>query len=91
MGCEAGQVPIVEASHVLDTFATELSEVERLGSCVRFTLTAMTHSPGGENERVVVLKVILPFDAVPAAIRLTLKELLLPCFDFIEPGNVIAF
>lgn len=89
MGQANGQVAIVEASHILDTFATELSGVERLGSCVRFTLTSIQHSPGGEYERVVVAKIVIPLDAVPAAIRLTLKELCLPTLEFMRPGNAL--
>lgn len=91
MGQANEPAPIVEASHVLDTFATELSGVERLGCCVRFIVTAYQRNPSGENERIVVAKIILPFDAVPAAIRLTLKELLLPSLDIIGPANVIAY
>ena len=71
------EAPIVEASHVLDTFATELAHVEKIGSCVRFTLTTEHHIPGDGLERVVVAKIVLPIDAVAPGIKKTVLTLML--------------
>lgn len=64
-------VPLVETTAVQDTFATELSSVERLGLNFRFVLSAMGHCyPDGARERVIVAKIVMPADAVRAAIEL---------------------
>lgn len=77
---------LVEASHVLDIFATELSRIERIGSCVRFTLTSYQSNPNVGSERVVVCKLVMPMDAVPAAIRNTITTLMLPTISFWPTG-----
>lgn len=87
MGQCSAEVPIVEASHILDIFATELSHVEKIGSCVRFTLTTEHRSPDGEIERIVVAKIVLPLDAVPPAIRKTILELMLSQANFFFAGK----
>lgn len=87
MGQRSVEVPIVEIRHVLDIFATELAQVEKIGSCVRFTLTTEHRDPDGELERIVVAKVVLPADAVPPAIRKTILTLMLSQANFFFAGK----
>lgn len=89
MGQDA-KPPIVEASHVVDVFATELSAVEKLGSCVRFTFTALQRAPDGTWERVVVSRLVMPGETVTPAIKTTINDLCLPYLDFIGPSNVLV-
>jgi hypothetical protein len=57
-----GEPGIVDPVGVPDTFATELSRMERVGKAWRFVLTV---DQGGE--KVVVAKIVMPLEAAHQA------------------------
>lgn len=66
---EVAKVPTVDLLAVADVFVSGLAEVEDIGSgCLRFVFYSIQHTPSGEEERMVVAKLIMPIDALPAAV-----------------------
>lgn len=69
-------LPLVETVAIQDTFATELSSVEKLGPNLRFVLSAIGHCyPDGPHERVIVAKIVMPASCVYDAIKLAEEAL----------------
>lgn len=63
-----------EPMPVADTFCSGLGEVENVGGgCLRFYMYVLQQPPGGgEPEKIVVAKIIMPLSAVPDAIVKTI-------------------
>jgi hypothetical protein len=62
--------PLIEPCPVLDTFCSGMAAIEPIGGgCVRVYLYANQTGMvlGGEPERVVVLRVVMPLEALAAA------------------------
>ena len=60
---------LVEPTPISDDFVQGIACIERVGSCARFVLFAeQTILEAGCPARVVVRKIIIPMDALPAAV-----------------------
>jgi hypothetical protein len=68
--------PLLELSVVRDTFATGCGKVDIVGPCARFYFYAEQDSLGMGIERVVVAKIVMPIELVPAALKLAQDMLL---------------
>lgn len=58
--------PIIDAYGVPELFATEMAALENLGPCYRLTFTTQQTNYKGEAELGVVVRIILPAEAVQA-------------------------
>lgn len=69
--------PMIEPMPVLDIFGCGLGSIEIVGPCARFVVYVEQDVPGADfnPQRVVVAKIVLPLDAVPAAISMTTAKL----------------
>lgn len=65
-----GQVAMIEPCPVLDTYVSNIGQIEILDCNVRFTLYV---NRGSEKE--IVARIIMPIDAVPSAIAYTVAAL----------------
>lgn len=75
-----GEEPrIIELKTIQDTFATKVAKVEILGSCARFWVCVEQDSLGlGERDMVVVAKLVMPIECVPAAIQASSDGIMVP-------------
>lgn len=74
MSCSG--IPVIEPIAIEDTFISGISQIETVGSCVRFTFYAMhTSRDGHEVERVIVDKLIIALDDLPKAVGKALRYL----------------
>jgi hypothetical protein len=66
--------PLVEPSPIQDVFVTELAAIMRLGPNLRLTFSVPEIDiHDGRPERVVMVKLVIPAEAVPAMLA-TLSE-----------------
>lgn len=64
---------LTDPLNVSDTYVSGLGEAEDLGDgCFRFTFFS-THRADGQEQRIVVAKLVVPRSAVPPAILLAAK------------------
>jgi hypothetical protein len=69
---------LIEIAQAPEVYCSELSWVERTGPNVRFLLTIDGSTILlGEDAKQVILKVVMPIDAVVPAIELTVRRLAL--------------
>ncbi len=67
------EVPdLIEPVPIADDFVQGIAKIEQIGPCARFVLYAEQGLPelGGATVRVVVGKVVIPIEALPAAIKM---------------------
>lgn len=73
MSCSG--IPVIEPIAIEDTFISGISQIETVGSCVRFTFY-VDHTGGGRDpERVVVDKLVIALDDLPKAVGKALRYL----------------
>lgn len=74
-------VPLVESIAVPDTFASGLARAEIHGNIVHFILYSQHTDADGRLERAVCARILMPKEAVPAAIRIAISAV---SNDFLE-------
>lgn len=61
---------LIEPVPIIDDFVQGIACIEQVGPCARFILFSdQTFLESGVATRVVVRKIIIPIDALPAAIK----------------------
>lgn len=65
-------VPLIEPCPVPDTFCTGLARAEVHGNIIHFILYAEHCDAEGRIERVIVARILMPKESVPAAVRMAL-------------------
>lgn len=78
--------PLVEPVAVQDVFVSGIASIEAVGPCARFTLFVDSRVPeaGGAPCRNVVVKVILPLEALPTCIR---QAIVFAAAQMLAPAN----
>jgi hypothetical protein len=62
---------LLELTSIKDTFSTGCDHVEIVGSCARIYIYTDQASLGsGELERILVAKIVMPVEKVPAALKI---------------------
>lgn len=70
---DGGQVPLMEPVPIQDTFVSRLVRVEVHGSVVHFILGTDHTDACGNAECVISARIVMPKEAVPAAVRMALQ------------------
>lgn len=79
-------VPLIEPCPVPDTFTSGLARAEVHGNIIHFILYAEHSDAEGKPERVIVARILMPKEAVPAAIRMALQTVSNDYIDRYMPG-----
>lgn len=63
--------PLVEPVAITDVYCSGIAKIEALGPCARFTLYVDSTVPEADDApcRSVAIKIVIPVEALPAAIR----------------------
>jgi hypothetical protein len=51
---------VIEPVHIEDKFVTDISRIENVGPCVRYTFCVESQTPSGLTEKQVVCKLVIP-------------------------------
>ncbi len=79
-------VPLLEPFAIPDTFAAGLARAEIHGNIVHFILFSEHTDADGNLERAICARILMPKEAVPAAIRISISAVSNDFLDRTMPG-----
>jgi hypothetical protein len=81
-------VPLIEPIAIADTFASGLARAEIHGNIVHFILFCEHSDSDGNLERTICARILMPKEAVPAAIRIAISAV---SNDFLDRAMPAVF
>lgn len=79
-------LPLIEPIAIQDTFAAGLARAEIHGNIVHFILFSEHTDAEGNLERTICARILMPKEAVPAAIRIAISAVSNDFLDRTMPG-----
>jgi hypothetical protein len=83
---EPKAIPLTEPIAIPDTLASGLARAETHGTLIHFILFSEHSDADGNPERVICARIVMPKEAVPAAIRVAIAAVSNDFIDRRLPG-----